>query len=192
MSLQLSPRSQRLRSRKAEFSHQLIVFRLQQEWFALPIQAVQKVIPLGTVYGAGAGAAIGMTLYHDREIPVLNLQQRIFGTASQPLLPDSVPPDRAALQPESRLPQPQRFLLLVETSTGEAIGFPLDAQPMLRRVPASAFVPLSDAYLAEGLRCVKCLIVPAPDQPPFFLLHLDQLLPAQPALPESGHRALPG
>lgn len=80
--------------------------------------------------------------------------------------------------------QSGRFLLLVQTATGATIGFPLDAQPMLRRVPESAFTPLSATYLAEGqLRCVKCLIVSAPEQPPIFLLNLDQLLQAQPALP---------
>ena len=186
--MQLPLRSQRLRSRKVEVTHQLIVFRLQQEWFALPVQAVQKVIPLGNVYGAGLDAAIGLTLYHDREISVLNIQQRIFRTVSQPLLP--VSPDAAPrLKPETSQADPSllgRFLLIVETLTEAAIGFPLDTQPLLRRVPESAFVPLSDTYLTGGqLRCVKCLIVPASDQPPIFLLHLDQLLQAQPALPKS-------
>ena len=186
--MQLPFRSQRIRSRKVEVTHQIIVFRLQQEWFALPVQAVQKVIPLGNVYGAGLDAAIGLTLYHDREISVLNIQQRIFRTVSQPLLP--VSPDAAPrLKPETSQADPSllgRFLLIVETLTEAAIGFPLDAQPLLRRVPESAFVPLSDTYLTGGqLRCVKCLIVPASDQPPIFLLHLDQLLQAQPALPKS-------
>ena len=189
--MQLPLRSQRLRSRKVEVTHQLIVFRLQQEWFALPVQAVQKVIPLGNVYGAGldgAGldAAIGLTIYHDREISVLNIQQRIFRTVSQPLLPVSL--DEAP-RPETSQADPSpagRFLLIVETLTEVAIGFPLDAQPLLRRVPESAFVPLSDTYLTSGqLRCVKCLIVLASDQSPIFLLHLDQLLQAQPTLPES-------
>lgn len=185
--MQLPLRSQRLQSRKVEITHQLIVFRLQQEWFALPVQAVQKVIPLGNVYGAGLDAAIGLTLYHDREISVLNIQQRIFRTVSQPLLPASLD-EASRLKPDSPAdPLPLgRFLLIVETLTEAAIGFPLDAQPLLRRVPESAFMPLSDTYLTGGqLRCVKCLIVPASDQPPIFLLHLDQLLQAQPALPES-------
>ena len=184
--MQLPLRSQRIRSRKVEVTHQIIVFRLQQEWFALPVQAVQKVIPLGNVYGAGLDAAIGLTLYHDREISVLNIQQRIFRTVSQPLLPVSL--DEAP-RPETSQADPSpagRFLLIVETLTEVAIGFPLDAQPLLRRVPESAFVPLSDTYLTGGqLRCVKCLIVPASDQSPIFLLHLDQLLQAQPALPKS-------
>ncbi|MBC7971139.1 MAG: chemotaxis protein CheW [Verrucomicrobia bacterium] len=185
MSLQLSPRSQRLRSRKAEFTHQIIVFRLRQEWFALPIQAAQKVIPLGKVYGAGAGSAIGLTLYQDREIPLLDIQQRIFGTATQALLTGNPSPPKqnaSHVDPFSL----GRFLLLVQTITGATIGFPLDAQPMLRRVPESAFTPLSATYLAEGqLRCIKCLIIPAPEQPPIFLLNLDQLLQAQSALPHA-------
>ena len=182
--MQLSPRSQRLRSRKVEPTHQLIVFRLQQEQFALPIQAVQKVIPLGNVYGAGLDT-VGLTLYHDREISVLNIQQRIFRTVNQPLLLADGSLDQASLL-KLEAPSSGRFLLIIETLTEGAIGLPLYDQPMLRRVPESAFVPLSDAYLSGGhLRCVKCLIVLASDQPPIFLLHLDQLLQAQPALPES-------
>ncbi|PSB30420.1 chemotaxis protein CheW [Stenomitos frigidus] len=193
MSTQLSPRSKRHRSRKAEFKHQLIVFRLRQEWFALPIQAAQKVIPLGDIYGGGAGAEMGLTLHHGREIPVLDIQQRIFGTGggtasgtvSQPLLPPSKPssPEPAEGMTDPLLPE--RFLLIVQTASETTIGFPLDSQPMLRRVSESAFAPLSAAYLNEGqLRCVRCLIISGPDEPPFFLLNLDQLLQVKPMLPE--------
>ncbi|XGW00237.1 MAG: hypothetical protein ACAF41_15030 [Leptolyngbya sp. BL-A-14] len=202
MSLQLSPKSQRLRSRKAEVTHQLIVFRVQQEWFALPIQVAQKVIPLGNLYGGGAGSDVSLTLYQDREIPVVDIQQRIFGTKPTPLLPGqaaSEHPSRSA-NPSSPVPKtsntpllPDRFLLLIQSDTNATIGFPIDAQPMLRRVNEAAFVPLSETYLTGGqVRCVTCLVVPAPDQPPIFLLNLDQLLQAQPTLLESEKRALPG
>ena len=202
MSLQLSPKSQRLRSRKAEFTHQLIVFRVRQEWFALPIQVAQKVIPLGNLYGGGVGSDVSLTLYQNREIPVLDIQQRIFGTKSIPLLPSQAaasehPSHSAKLSPpvpkgNSTAPLPERFLLLIQSATDATIGFPIDAQPMLRRVTESAFVPLSETYLTGGrVRCVTCLIVPAPDQPPIFLLNLDQLLQAHPTLPKAGNRALP-
>jgi chemotaxis signal transduction protein len=194
MSTQLSLTGQHRRSRKAEFKHQIIVFRLRQEWFALPIQTAQKVIPLGTVYGGGGGSEMGLTLYHDREIPVLDIQQRIFGTSSetvsQALLPPSKTPslEHASLTATGHTDAtpPQRFLLIVQTAAGTSIGFPLDSQPILRRVPESAFAPLSNAYLNEGqLRCVRCLILSAPEEPPFFLLNLDQLLQVKPSLPES-------
>ncbi|MBW4468990.1 MAG: chemotaxis protein CheW [Stenomitos rutilans HA7619-LM2] len=191
MSLQLSPKSQRLRARKAEVTHQLIVFRLRQEWFALPIHVAQKVIPLGKLYGAGNGTDVSLALYQDREIPVLDIQRRIFGTGSQPLLPgkaaSSHPTNHAELSPATPL------LLLVQTSAETTIGFPLDTQPSLRRVPESAFVPLSPTYLAGGqVRCAKCLIVLDSEQPPIFLLNLDQLLQLQPTLPPQENIALPG
>jgi purine-binding chemotaxis protein CheW len=44
--------SRRSTTRKVEATQQLIVFRLSQERFALPIRAVQKVIPMGNIYGA--------------------------------------------------------------------------------------------------------------------------------------------
>jgi chemotaxis signal transduction protein len=195
MSTQLSLTAQHRRSRKAEFKHQIIVFRLRQEWFALPIQTAQKVIPLGTVYGGGTGAEMGLTLYHDREIPVLDIQQRIFGTTSETVSQALLPPSNTpSLKPATGLTAtdhtdatpPQRFLLIVQTASETSIGFPLDSQPILRRVPESAFTPLSTAYLNEGqLRCVRCLIISAPEEPPFFLLNLDQLLQVKPLLPES-------
>lgn len=160
------------------------MFRLRQEWFALPIQVAQKVIPLGKLYGAGNGADVSLTLYHDREIPVLDIQQRIFGAASQPLLPG----ETSSLSTTSPLDPPSApFLLLVQPDAETTIGFPLEAPPMLRRVPESAFVPLSPTYLTGGqIRCVKCLIIPDSEQPPIFLLNLDQLLPQQ------EYTALPG
>ena len=192
MSTQLSLRSQR-RSRKAEFKHQLIVFRLRQECFALPIQAAQKVIALGNIYGGGVGGEMGLTLYQGREIPVLDIQQRIFGTASPPAGQPLLPQSKASLpEPSADMTDPavpQRFLLIVQMDAETTIGFPLDSQPMLRRVPESAFVPLSAAYLNEGqLRCVRCLIVSAPEEPPLFLLNLDQLLQTKPILPEARNR----
>ncbi len=42
-------RSRRSSTRQTEITQQLIAFRLRQEWFALPIETVLKVVPMGSV-----------------------------------------------------------------------------------------------------------------------------------------------
>ncbi len=145
----------------------------------MPIQMAQKVISLDKVYGAGA--EVSFTLYQNQEIPILNVKRRIFGAANpQYLLPQS----GAATNNADSQYHTKRFLLIMKSPTGELVGLPLDSPPSLRRISESAFMPLSATYLESGqIRCIKCLIVPDPEQPPIFLLDLDQLFQAQTALP---------
>ncbi len=71
-------RTRRLAARKAEVTQQLIVFRLQQEWFALPINAVQKVLPMPNVYGDPQATGVSLTIYQDKELLVVDVGRRIF------------------------------------------------------------------------------------------------------------------
>jgi chemotaxis signal transduction protein len=151
--------SQKLANRRAEPLQKLIVFRIRQEWFAVPIQFAQKVIPLGLVYGAPQGG-ISLTRYQDQEIPVIDAEQRIFGQGG-----------------DSSAPAEQRHLMIVDDRQGSLIGIPLDSPPTLRRVTKTAFSPIPTVYLAEGwIRCVNALVTVSENEPPFFLLNLDQLL----------------
>ena len=52
-----SPLATRRKNRRlrTEATQQVIVFRLRNEGFALPIRAGQKVIPMDKVYGAPGG-----------------------------------------------------------------------------------------------------------------------------------------
>jgi purine-binding chemotaxis protein CheW len=160
--------------RQPQAFHQILVFAMRHEQFALPIQAVQKVILLGEVYGA-AEAGVRLTLYQNREVPVIDLEHRVFETP--PVTRAALPPAHARVNPPQLDP---RYLLIVQHQ-GEPIGLPVESRPALRRVPVSAFAPLSPLYRAEGnLRCVTALIVPAPEHPPIFLLDLPQLFLPQP------------
>ncbi len=170
--------SQRLANRRSEPLQKLIVFRIRQEWFAVLIQFAQKVIPLGVVYGASQGG-ISLTRYQDREIPVIDIDRRVFSNAVNlslmPALPNSI--DASAQKPLLPIAENQRHLMIVEDIQGASIGIPLDSPPMLRRVPKSAFSPVPAIYLAEGnIQCVSALITVSENEPPFFLLNLDQLL----------------
>ena len=183
-----SLQSRRTKNRATQTTQQLVTFFIQLEWFALPIWVARKVIPLGKVYGNTLETGAGLTLDGDSEVPVLDLEQRLFGTTPAAQLP---PPDApqekntgaSASDPEEL---PERYLLIVESSQGESIGLPLPSQPALRRFPQSAFKPIPPTYLAQGhLGCAIALVVPSPDDPPIFLLDLDRLIRPQWSLPAS-------
>lgn len=199
--------SRRSANRKAEATQQLIVFRLFGEGFALPIRAVQKVIPMGKIYGASQGAGVSLTLYQNQELMVIDLGHRIFKRSqSQDLLlsasehgrttgveasddnPDlSTQLPRPYAQEEQNEDSVQRYILIVQNSRGKIVGLPLDSPPSLQRVPESAFTPLTSDYITEGnIRCVSALIVQNDEEPPLFLLNPDQLIqPSHQALPSA-------
>jgi hypothetical protein len=75
-------------------------------------------------------------------------------------------------------------LLIVQNSSGQVVGLPIEKPPSLQRVPTSAFAPLSASYIAEGnLRCVSALIKLSNEEPPLFLLNPEKLVQPQQALP---------
>ena len=71
-------RSSRFARQQKNITQSLIVFTLRREWFALPIDMVQKVIPLGAVYGDPQGTGISLTEYQNREVVVIDMASRIF------------------------------------------------------------------------------------------------------------------
>lgn len=150
-------RSRRFASRKVVPTQQVLVFCLRQVWFALPIQVISKVIRLETLHRVGSASVIGLVLYHNQEIPVLDIYQRIFG---QPLAEE-----------------PLTYLVIVQNPQGELLGFPLETQPRLQRVPNSAFSALSTTYQIEStMRCTQSLIIRGETEPPIFFLTFQQLL----------------
>lgn len=182
--------SRRSAARKAEPTQQLIVFHLRNEGFALPIRAVQKVIPMGSVYGSAQGTGVGLTLYQEQELLVINIEHRIFKTT---LALDSASraSEQSAAPPSDILPSfgatVGRYLLLMQNSSRKLVGVPLSDPPVLQRIPESAFAPLTSDYMTYGhIRCVSAMIIQGQDKPPLFLLNPDQLVQPQQALPPSG------
>ena len=157
--------SRRVLHRRSDAIQPLITFQLQQLWFALPILVVQRVIPLQQVYGHSANGSLSLTHYQNQEIVVMDIRSRIF-TDLSPTLPAADSEEMPAAQPH---------LLILDYREGELMGIRLDALPVLRRVPRSAFAPVPPTYLLEsGIRCVGALVTPA-DSEPMFFLNLEQL-----------------
>ncbi len=178
-------RSRRSSTRQTEITQQLIAFRLRQEWFALPIETVLKVVPMGSVYGDPKGTGVSLTIYQGCELLVVDIGYRIFGEAPSPDLAtrNALTPSKATapLVEHSEVGRPvvtqERYLLIVQSSDIEIFGLPIDSPPMMRRVPESSFTPLPTTYVAQGnIQCVSSLMIPATDQPPLFLLAPHQLV----------------
>lgn len=165
-----SLRSRRLAARQTETTHQLIAFRLRQEWFALPIQAVQRVIPLDKVYGDPNGTGISVTTYQGNEILAIDVGQYIFKG-----VPEAA--TIASFESDGENPSHQPYLAIIQSNADHLVGLPIDSPPSLRRVPESAFKPLPERYLAKGdIQCVSSLVKSVDSQPPLFLLDCERLI----------------
>ncbi|HBE20083.1 MAG TPA: chemotaxis protein CheW [Cyanobacteria bacterium UBA11367] len=70
--------SRKANHRKVKPTQQLITFHIYPERFALPIRAVHKVIQKGKIYGAPHGGTVGLTLYQEKELLVMDVEGRIF------------------------------------------------------------------------------------------------------------------
>lgn len=178
-----SPLAARRKNRRiAEATQQIIVFRILDVGFALPIRAVQKVIPMGKIYGAPGGAGVSLTLYQDRELIVIDIGRRIFrGKLNEGSFKNAF--HQTEYVHDDTHPV-QHYLLIVQSSFGQLVGLPLVEPPSLQRVPESAFAPLSASYISEGnLQCVSALIKRNNDEPPLFLLNPDQLVQNDLTLP---------
>ena len=170
MAIFSSVRSQRGTNRKTEATEQLISFKLRGEWFAVPVTAVQKVIPMGKVYGDPNNTGISLALHQGQEIMVVDVGHRIFNETAQSN-------ELAAATPaEDNVQASQQCLVLVKTAEGGVVGVPIDSQPIIRRAGKSQFSPLPSSYLDRGnIHCVSSMIVDDGGTEPLFLIDPEQL-----------------
>lgn len=169
-------KSRRLRAPKGEKTQQVIVFQIQQEWFALPIFAVKKVVPKSETHGDYQNSGTGLTVYEGRELLVIDISHQVFGNIDHP----ATGAPTADLESKST----HEYLLIIRSRQGDLVGLPVKSSPTVRRFPESEIVPLPANYAARvNVQCVSGLIVQSDNQPILFLLNPDQLLKSQPLLP---------
>jgi chemotaxis signal transduction protein len=163
-----SLRSRRFANRVAEVTVQLIAFRLRQDWFALPIDAVQRVASVQSSNRISNESGVMVNLVDQQALNVIDVDQRIFGQAE--LLTK-----RANLSAEPQ--QDHCFLILQpQEQEGETFGFPIDSRPQLRRIPQSLIIPFPSAYPAyKQLKSVGFIVNQTEDTQPLFLLDPAQL-----------------
>jgi purine-binding chemotaxis protein CheW len=160
-------RSRRFATQNKASEEQAIAFRLHSEWFAVPILAIQKVIPLGKIYGDPQQTGISLTSYDGQELLVIDVAQCIFNRS------------QSALTSQNNN-ESQRYLIVIETEDSNLVGLPTDNTPVILRVDRESFKSLPEAYLKQGnIRCVCSQVIDTQDFPLVFLLDIEQLTQAQ-------------
>ncbi|MBD0336998.1 MAG: chemotaxis protein CheW [Cyanobacteria bacterium Co-bin13] len=161
--------------------HQMITFPVRQDWFALPIQTAQKVLPLATAHSSGHGQGMGMILVNGQRVPTIDLERHIYRDVPQAVLPAA---SHSAPLPLPELVDPRHVVIIQLPQLAEVLGLVVSHAPVLRRVPQSAFAPVSITFLSMSqMRCVNAVISLPQQENPIFLLDLEQVLP--PLLPPS-------
>lgn len=175
-------RSRRLATVQTENTEQMITFRLCQEWFALPILAVQKVIPLGEVYGDPQNTGVSITAYEEQEIIVIDVAKFIFQDLPESNLAtiDTGDRENSSIPELSFLDEEkQRYLVIINLNqlSQNWLGLPIYSQPIMRRVAKSAFKNLPDAYLKQGnIHCLSNKVIELTDHPTIFLFNSQSLI----------------
>jgi hypothetical protein len=130
--------SRRSSNRKVKPTQQLIVFRLRNEGFALPIRASLKVIPLGEVFGAPQITGVGLTLYQEQELLVIDIGKRIFrGVVTTQALASSEPSESLSSSEPPKLlsgSEPSKSLFSSETNKS-----PFSSEPS-KSLPSSSTI----------------------------------------------------
>lgn len=159
--------------------HQMITFPVRQDWFALPIQMAQKVLPLSALEGNGTFQDAGMLALEGQQIPLVDLERHIYRDLPRVVLP---PAEAGGGDVLEVLVDPRHVLLIRLPQIAEPLGLIVSETPLLRRVPQSAFGPVPGVFLAMSqMRCVNAVITLSDKEAPIFLLDLTQVLP--PLLP---------
>lgn len=127
-------RSRRFASRQIKSTQQIVSFCLGNQWFALPILALQKVISLEDIELEFEATGIGSIEYEHRDLLVIDPAQHIFNRLPR----DSQPSFNFQASP---------YLIIMQDHRDNAIGLPISSQPVMYRVRESDFKALSQTDL---------------------------------------------
>lgn len=164
-------RSRRLAARdRIEQTQRLIIFKLNSETFALPLDRVQKVTTLDRSYGDPNATGVSLTTYQGRELVLIDVGHRIFSRAVQ-ILPPSLKPTLGNIADED--PQAVKYLLVLQPEPDRLVGLPIDSPPSIQSLAVSAFQPLPDLYRQHSqIHCVSAFAIATPERPAIFLLDI--------------------
>lgn len=147
--------------------------------FALPIAAVLQVSACPPRLERH-DEAIGLTIYEDRTILLLNLQVKLArrqlptveGTAAEPA---------SLASPAARTDMPQPHLVLTQTQRGELCGVLVDELPAMLELPRREIQPIPRSYRESqlfGLARFVALWRPSPqaDRVAIYLLDIERAI----------------
>ena len=143
---------------KSDTAVKLLVFEIGKLTLALPILQVQKVIRQSEVYGSGL-SHISLTHLPDRELAIVDLHQKIFGT--------------------SLTQSPTGYFIIGTNAVGEPLGIIVSKAPTLIDVPMNQIRILPDTYRrSDTLEIASHVTVFSTTETvtTIFILDLDRLL----------------
>lgn len=120
-------RLRRMADRSTELTQKFITFQISQQWCALPIEELVKVIIMEEISHDSQPLGIKLTQYKGQQLIVWDVGNLIFGKSS------------------FRLPTiSNQHLLIGRLANDDVIGIPIDAPPATQAVLASAIQPTTD------------------------------------------------
>ncbi len=160
-------RSRRFAARQTQATHQVIAFCLDKTWFALPILAIQKVVPLGAIQSDSANKKAKFTIYQDRQLPIIDVAEAILGY---------LPELNNNSNQESEKSTDEQYLIILGQSDRDRLGLPIDSQPTLWRVSESNFQPIPPTYrVRKGIEAISSQVIELPNQSLALCLNPDKL-----------------
>lgn len=150
-------RSRRFAARQTETTQQMIAFRLGQTSFALPILAIQKVVPLAE-----------LSLYQEQELPIIDVAKSILCYSTH----HKINQNSQAKDLDS-----EKYLIILGDGSQKAVGLPIDSQPTLCRVSESSFKPIPETEQANSdIKSISSQIIELPDRSIILLLNPQKLI----------------
>jgi chemotaxis signal transduction protein len=162
-------RARRSANRPVEMTQQAIIFCVRDHWFALPMAAVKRVGSFESSGKSSGGASERMTesTAHsvDQELTIVSAAQKIFG--------DEAAPDKRAADLERELSD--AFLIVFETSRGQALGLAISSPPKMQRIALSSIAPFVPGARFGHVHCVSSIATQTNDPQTLLLLDPDRL-----------------
>jgi chemotaxis signal transduction protein len=132
-----------------------LVFSIGTLHLALRVELVYKVLNAAPIYGSGING-VGITHMGDREVTVLDLQQRLFQSN------------------RTTETTPGNFLVVVQNSAGDFYGFPVEIVPVLMDIPLTSIRVLPESFRhADSLGIASHVAVISQEETPLTLFLLD-------------------
>ncbi|TVQ41827.1 MAG: chemotaxis protein CheW [Gloeocapsa sp. DLM2.Bin57] len=150
-------KSRRLRQQTNTNIAHFLTFAYDQNWFAISVLSVIKVITTEAIYGLSPSNPISLTQYQNQEIVVIDLAY-LLGlekSTNQTSYP---------------------YLLIMQLANQDLVGLPLVNPPVIQRVPTENIASLPTSYLTKNkIASLSSKIVKIPNSHPLFLLDTDKL-----------------
>lgn len=168
-------RSRRSARRNNKTEQPIIAFQLDREWFALPILAIQKVVPVSQINCITRESQNNLYQYKNQELLIINIEQHIFNNSSPSK--SSLTTDSSLLEsPESTSPDSFSYVAILQQETEILAGLPLNSQPVIYKISPTDFQAIISTEIGgyDG-QYIESKVTNIDEIPRLFILNLQQL-----------------